>query len=366
MKYSISFLALALLIVLLAPSSHAGAGQMQLVTGNFFPAPLEFQELQAVQAEKDISTPADLAKLPHAPVQREAGLSHYSERTYALAGGGQISISVMTLVDSRSAYSIFTVLAPSVTQPGPPGNFFSNSDDALTFVSGNYCVLIQSGAKGDLTKRVALSVSNRIGIRESGFPNLLRHVPSPDCNAAAAHFLLGPKAITAFGLPVEGEALKLPADVEVAQVGCSAQGQSGNLSLLNFPTIDLAATYFDSGLVPRGDTHDSLYTRQTGPLVAILEGNFSPENADKTLSSIKFSYSIKWIYDKNNQQGRTIWGVPVRLLSTVVRSILFTVFLCLGSILAGILIAAARVFARRHGWGTDDESAYIRLKLDEN
>ncbi len=365
MKDSKFIPALALLMGLAAASLSAST-QTQLVTGNFFPAPLEFQELQAIQSEKDVTSTADLARLQNAPSLMEAGVTRFSERTYALAGGGQISISVATFGDARSAYSVFTLWAPSAAQPGPPGNSFSVGNDSLVFVSGDVCVLVQTSAKGDLIKKVALSVSNRIGTRNSGFPNLLKHVPSPACNPATAKFLVGPHAMAAFGLPVGGEPFKLPSDVEVAQAGCSAVGQTGNLTLLNFPSIPLAETYFESGVATRRETAGNLYTRQTGPLVAILEGNFSPENADKTLSSIKFSYSIKWIYDKNNQQGRTIWGVPVRLLSTVVRSILFTVLLCVGSVFAGILVAVARVFARRHGWGADDESAYIRLKLDEN
>jgi hypothetical protein len=99
--------------------------------------------------------------------------------------------------------------------------------------------------------------------------------------------------------------------------------------------------------------------------VEILEGNFSPEVADKTLGSIRFLYSVKWIYDRARHQGQTVWGVPVRILGTVVRSLVFTALLCVLSVVAGVMVAAGRVYVRRR-LGREDDSGYIRLKINEN
>jgi hypothetical protein len=60
-----------------------------------------------------------------------------------------------------------------------------------------------------------------------------------------------------------------------------------------------------------------------------------------------------------------VWGVPVRILGTVVRSIVFTALLCLASIVLGIIMAFSRLYLRKRLGRTDDD-AYIRLKLDEN
>jgi hypothetical protein len=342
------------------------SAQTYLVSDSLFPAALEFKELKATLTERDLKDHADLEKLPHAPALLEVGLKRFVERTYTVDGGGQMEISIMTLGDARGAYSAFTFLGPSGVRVGPPGSFYADDKETLVFVAGNYCVRIRSAAAEGLARLVAMSVANRIGNRESNPPGLIRHIPADSCDPGSVRYLLGPMAIASFGSAVGGASLKVPGDVEVAQVNCMSHGQSGILSLFSFPNIQLAEEYFESGSLSqnRSSGTANLYMRQTGPLVAILEGNFSPETADKTLGSIQFSYSIKWIYDKSNQQSGTVWGVPVKLLGTVVRSILFTALLCLMSLVAGVLIAAGRVIARKHGFRAAD--TLIRLKLDEN
>jgi hypothetical protein len=364
MKSSIRLLPYVALICFSAAVSLSA--QTQLVSDDLFPAALEFKELKAVLTERDLKSHEDLGKLPHAPALQEVGLKRFVERTYTVDGGGQIEISIMTLVDARGAYSAFTFLGPSGVHTGPPGSFYAEDKETLAFVSGNYCVRVHSTAAAGLTRGVAISVANRIGNREANPPGLIRHIPADGCDSGSVRYLLGPLAIASFASPVGGNSLKLPGDVEVAQVNCTSQGQSGILTLFSFPTIQLAEEYFESGSlsINRSSGAANLYTKQTGPLVAILEGNFSPETADKTLGSIQFSYSIKWIYNKSNQQSHTIWGVPVKLLGTVVRSIVFTGLLCLVSMLTGVLIAAGRVIARKHGFRAAD--TFIRLKLDEN
>jgi hypothetical protein len=341
--------------------------QTQLVSNSFFPAALEFKELKAIQAERDLKDPAELAKLEHAPVLLEAGIKRYAERTYALADRGTLSIEVMTFADARGAYSVLTLLAKAGVRTGPPGNYFCSDADTLIFDLGNYCVRIHSRAASDLSRRVAISVANRIGDRAPNPPSLVKHFPEQSCDVSSIRYILGPQALASFGAPVAGATLKIPPDVELAQAQCMAREQTGTLTLLSFPTIPLAEEYFSSGAVSGREASSSanLYTRQTGPLVSILEGNFTPEAADKTLGAIKFSYSIKWIFDRNSQQNRTIWGVPTRILGTVVRSILFTALLCVISIVAGVVLAAGRMFVRRR-WALTDDDAFIRLKINEN
>ena len=89
------------------------------------------------------------------------------------------------------------------------------------------------------------------------------------------------------------------------------ENQTGILSLVGFPTIQLAEEYFESlfGLMDH-DSKSQLYFKKSGPMLAILEGDFAPRTADRLLSTIEFSYSVKWIYDaKNRGSGRNVGGI---------------------------------------------------------
>ncbi len=343
------------------------AAQVQYVNDGFFPAALEFKEIKSVQAERDLKNTAELAKLEYGPAFVEAGLLRYGERTYALSDTGSLSISIYTFGDGRAAYSALTLLAKSAIQTGPPGDFVAREGESLFFASGSNCVQIRSSSAGDLPRRVATSIANRIGNHESKAPSLIRHLPAGSCDPASIRYFVGPRALEYFGTRIAGENLAIPGDVEVVQAHCTVQDRTGTYSLLSFPTIQMAEEYFNSASLLNRDVSGKtgLFTRQTGPLVGILEGNFPAEAADKTLGLLKFSYAVKWIYEKN-KPGQLIWGVPVRILGTVVRSIMFTALLCVLSIMAGVMIAAGRVYVRRRWPRLAENDSYIRLKLDED
>ncbi len=364
---SAAFLVKAAIIPALALFLFAGPlhAQVQFIGQGFFPAPMEFKEIKSVQAEKDLKENVDLARIEFGPAFLEAGLRRFGERTYALTDAGNLSVAIYTFGDSRAAYSALTLLAKVGIQTGPPGDFFAADGPSLFFAAGSNCVHIRSQVSGDLPKRIAASIVNRIGSHETKTPSLIRHLPPNSCDPASIRYFLGPRALDLFGTRVAGETLAVPADVEVAQARCTVEDRTGTYSLLSFPTIQMAAEYFNSAsLYDRGSAGNaSLYTRQTGPLVGILEGNFPAQLADKTLGSLSFSYAVKWIYEKN-KRGQTIWGVPVRILGTVVRSIVFTALLCVLSIIAGIALAAGRVYARKRWTRLAENDEYIRLKLE--
>jgi hypothetical protein len=343
------------------------SSQTQLVRGNFFPADLEFRELIAIRSEKEIKKPSDLASLEHGALLLEAGLERVSERTYQLVNPGTLDIRIFAFPDARNAYSALSLLGKPPLNRGLPGDYYSVEGAALLFSAGNFLVRIQSAEPGDLARRVAVSITNRIGNPAPKRPSIIRHLPTEGCDPAAARYFVGPLALGAYGSDVGGHPLKLPPDAEVTQTGCTFQGQPGTFTLISFPTIQIAEEYFNAGGVYRMSAGRGLrlYTRQTGPLVGILEGNFTPEVADKTLGSLQFSYSIKWIYEKN-RPNRLVWGVPVKILGTVVRSIVFTGLLCAASILAGIALAFGRLYARRRWTRLEEHDSYIRLNLDEN
>jgi hypothetical protein len=341
--------------------------QTQFVSADFFPADLEFKEIRAVQADRVWKDAAELSRLEYGPVLLEAGLSRYAERTYVLVDSSSMVVSIYTLGDARNAYSVLTMLARSRVQAGPPGDFFASEPSTLLVTTGKSFVRIRSAAAGDLARRVAISIANRIGNPAPKAPSLIRHIPQESCDPSSIRYFLGSRAMKSFGTPIAGAPLTIPADVEVAQAHCAIQDQAGTFTLLSFPTIPMAEEYFNSSpLYDRSaGPNANLYTRHTGPLVAILEGNFAPITADKTLGSLKFSYSIKWIYEKN-KPSRIIWGVPVKILGTVVRSLLFTALLCVLSLVAGVMLAGAKLYARRRWKRIAEHDYYIRLKLDEN
>ncbi len=360
---------LALGLMLLFSCCTAQA-QTEFVRSNFFPAEMEFKELLSIGTDRMYEGGASLAGIAGGSILSEAGCKRYATREYEVESGGVLSIDVATLKDPKASYSVLTLLRSSAVEKGPPGQFFAAAAGEIMFSQGNIWVRVRGRDVG-LCARVALSVSNRIGSRESSLPSLVRRLPREGLESGSIEYFLGPEAFRAYGELPKGVRLVPTRDLEIAQADYEAEGRSGTLYLIGFPTSQTAQEYFDSISAPPGRAGEAkAYVKQAGPLVAILEGTFEPGQADKILGSLEFQYSIRWIYDKNRRSSRTVWGVPVSLLGTVVRSLAFVALLCVASVLLGLGIAVVRILMRgyvpNNPLDRPERTELIRLKLDEN
>ncbi len=362
MKYCVSlFLAMALF-----PMAFP---QIQLVSGDYFPADLEFRELQKVALEEVFEDPDRISETEDGLLFLAAGCEKYVRRVYATRNGGSLAIEVATLVDARAAYSLLTLLRDSEIQEGPPGDGFTSSAETILFAKGREWVRLKGcTVSAELMERIGNSMSNRIASVEQKIPSLIAHLPSAGYDASSLRYFPELKLYETYSGKQARKYLKFNSDAEIAQARYNLEERAGNLFLLSLPTPQLAEDYFEElpGLDSTKDNETAVYTKKVGPLVAILEGSFDPARADRILNSLKFEYSIRWIYDERNQT-KIVWGIPTHILGTVVKSLLFVALLCLISVAAGAGLAFLRFGLRGHGSGNSpdqtEQTEIIRLRL---
>jgi hypothetical protein len=343
--------------------------QIELVSGDYFPAELEFEEIQKVLSSERFENPALLRKIEDGSLFSDVGFSKYAKRVYSVRNKGSLSVEIIALLDARAAFSLLTLLRNGDLQDGPPGFLFTSAPDSIRFCQGKIWVRIQGhGTAEDLPKRVAISVSNRIGPVRPKPPSLVSHMPKQGYDRSTLHYYPGIKAYASFSRNAGGMQLRFDdIDAEIAQARYTLDNRTGTLSLLSFPTQEVAEEYF-AGLAGRPDAKDGnrSYAKRAGPIVGILEGPFDPGTADKILRSIQYSYSIQWVYEKGNKQ-KTVWGVPAGILGTVVKSLFFVAILFGLSILIGICFAATRAILRRrapkHPPDQPDPTEITRLRM---
>lgn len=353
-----------ILCCIILTAMPAAMGQVELVSGDYFPADLEFSELQKTISEEKFENPARLAAIEDGGLILDVGFSRYAKRVYSVGDSRSLSIEIVTLLDSRAAYSLSTLLRSGIIQDGPPGDVFAVTADGICFAQGKRWARIQGrGAPEDLLKRVAVSVSNRIGSQRSKPPSLISHLPKLGFDRSSLRYYPGVKAYESYSSRFGSRPLKLAEDAEIAQARYYLDNNSGILTLLSFPTAEVAEEYFE-GLTAQAS--NKLFAKKAGPIVGILEGPFEPGTADKILSPIRYSYSVQWVYEKGGNP-KTVWGVPTGILTTVVKSLFFVVLLFGFSILAGIGFAAFRVMLKRRRLkrppGHMDETEITRLRM---
>jgi hypothetical protein len=338
-----------ILFCILWIAASPATGQIELVSGDYFPAELEFGELQKVLSSDMFEDPARLAKIEDGSLFSDVGFSKYAKHVYSVANKGSLSVEIVTLLDARAAFSLLTLLRNSDLYDGPPGYLFTSTPDSIRFCQGKIWVRIRGhGTSEDLPKRVAISVSNRIGPVRPKPPSLVSHLPKQGYDRSTLHYYPGIKAYATYSRNAGGMQFRFDdIDAEIAQARYTLDNRTGTLSLLSFPTGEVAEEYF-AGLARNPDTKDGSksYAKRAGPIVGILEGPFDPGTADTILRSIHYSYSIQWVYEKGNKQ-KTIWGVPAGILGTIVKSLFFVGILFGLSLLIGICFAVTRTILRR-------------------
>jgi hypothetical protein len=361
---------ISIVCIILFLALPAARPQTELVRRNFFPAEFEFRELESITSEQTIDDRTGLSGLQHGALFAEAGFRKYSRRVYSIPGGS-LSIEIVSFEDAKAAFSLLTLVSGSALVKGPPGDWVARDGGGLAFAQGSFWVRITGDSAGDLLRRVTVSVSNRIGAREPAQVSFVSRFPEEGLVPGSLRYFVGAEAFRTFGKPVAGSPLQFKPEMEVAQAEYSRGDGSGALTVISFPTDEMSEDYLDlisTTREPRTGTR--FYSKRAGPILGFVDGNLDPGAADEILGSIQYKYAIKWIFDKNRRGSGTVWGIPMPILGTVVRSLVFTALLCGISLLVGIGFAAFRILLRGYApnnyFDRPERTEIIRLKIDEN
>jgi hypothetical protein len=325
------------------------AAQVESLTENYFPSEYEFSELH-ITSDKVFEDPAALSKVKDASLILDVGFSRYARRKYSTGTASSLTIEAITLTDSRAAYSLLSLLRTAPIQNGPPGDAFAMDSKGMIFAQKKECIRIQAeGIPAELLKKVAISVSNRIGQRKDRTPSLISHFPKLGYDASSLRYFPGIKSYEDYTGSRVPDFVKPDLDMEIAQAKYSLENHSGTLFLLDFPTPQIAEAYLEELAIPASDqvNRPTLHAKRSGPLVGFLAGNFDALTANKILGSIKYSYAVRWVYEKSNQP-KILWGIPARILVTVVNSLFFVILLIGISLLIGVIVAVFRFYRREH------------------
>jgi hypothetical protein len=362
MKIPIFLLTVFLIVIFPAP------GQSAVNPINYFPDENELGNMLHLSLNSEFEDSAKLSKVSDGKLISDVGFLKYISHTYS-AKNSSLMMEVVELVDARAAYSLLTLLRKAPIQNGQPGDAHAMASDSICFAQGRRFVRINSrDLPKEIQEKAAAAASKRLGTEHGEPPSLISHLPKPGYDASSLRYF---PAISAYGNYVKSSAsacINTKYDMEIAQARYFVNSRSGIISLLKFPTPELAEEYYAALAIPASSQLDGLtvYVKRAGPLIACLEGNFDPQSADKLLNSVKFSYSVRWVFDKANNT-KIIWGIPLGVLGAVVNSLFFVAILCVVSMLIGAIVAVVRFYLRtsssKHSTGDEEETYISRLRL---
>ena len=335
-------------------ASAALSAQAQTPSGfsDFFP---EASEIDAVSRtfSQAFDDAAGLSKVKDGKLVSDVGFVRYERADYS--GASPLSVEIFTLLDSAAAYSLLTLLGENPVQPGPPGDAFAAGNDGFLFARSRIFVRILgkdgSGAPRELLEKSATVIGSKTDRLSGGArPGLIEYFPPDGYDASSLRYFPSRDAYNTWTGGKAPDYINMDYDVEIATARYLAGNRRGTVSMLKFPTPELAEEYYDelAALVATLPNGLSIYARRAGPLVACLEGDFDPVSAGRLLSGVKFSYSLHWIDENGGNGGRVVWGIPSVILLTVANSLILCLVITIFAVLLGLALGTGNFALRQY------------------
>ena len=338
--------------------------------------PSDFAGWHQAAAPKSSSAP-EAADQTNAPVLREYGFTEFASANYTQADN-KLNVRAVRFADATGAYGAFTFYRrPGMLKEDIGSNGAFDGARVLfwagtTLVDATFDHLTAMSAAQ--LRELAADLPEISG-PSSVTPPLPKYSPPASLDQGTLRYSVGPVAYARSGGVLPATVIGFDRDAEVVTTNYSAQDGDGTLTLIMYPTPQMAIhqeqaiqALLKAGNSPQAawpqplaeSSPASLLVRRSGPIVAITSGNFSVNEAHKLLNAVNYNADITW----NHPEGY------VSEASKTARLLLGIAYLTgiLGgaAIILGLFFGGGRAMFRRlrgKPASTLNEEDFISLKL---
>lgn len=241
----------------------------------------------------------------NADVLNEFGLKEFAEGTYR-RGNGKLILRAFRFGDATGAYGSFTFYRmPSMEPEAVGGGGAGDPHDSL-FWTGTTLVeaSFETATANEMAVLKSLAAALPGAAGSAGVaPSLPAYLPENALEKTSVRYAIGPRAYVRGGGVLPPTAVDFSRDAEVATAHYSVRNGEGTLTLIEYPTPQMALASEKelksllnnpSPSMLQGGNVGALAVRRSGPLVAVTSGNLSTAEAQALLSQVKYQADVTW------------------------------------------------------------------------
>lgn len=285
----------------------------------------------------------DSADQPDADILREYGLKDYALADYTRAGR-HLTIHARRFADATGAYGAFTFYRRPGMRTEDIGREAATSGNEVLFWTGTTLVDAVFDAPPDKAALKALARAIPPAPGPDGVPpGLPQRLPAQGLEPDSVRYFIGPLAYARSGGPLSAADIDFTRDPEVVTAQYSAGGGKGALTIVEYPTPQIAiarAKALDDQL-KQGNRSALQEVHRSGPLVAVTSGSLSTSDAHSLLEQIKYEAEV------TVDHARTYVSEVKKTARLVLGIIYLTGILGLSSLLVGLFLGGGRALVRR-------------------
>lgn len=293
-------------------------------------------------------------------VAKELIVQRTDARTYTAEGATAV-ISAVQMTDSTGAYSAWTLRRAAATgepmRPCAGGNSLGAncavSAGRLLFWQGNTLVLIapsgthavSAGSFSDLLAALPKPMGAK------GAPPLLpTRLPQTGLLPESQRYAVGPATYAAEGGTVPANLLDFSKSPEILTARYAGKAGSGLLTSIFYPTPTIAGEAqhalekaISGHALSAGMLAGSPTVRRSGPIVALVTGDFTKSQAEKLADAVKYNAEVTW----NKPEGYMDQFTISRTGNVIVQIIILVLTIVAAAAVLGVVFGGGRALVRK-------------------
>ena len=308
----------------------------------------------------------------HAALLREDGLIDAAQGTYAGAGphGAGVAVRAWRFSDATGAYAAYTAYREPQMHAEKLGVEAVSDANRTLFWTGSTLVEATLGQPDPhaLVELRALADALPRPRGPAAVPPPIRgYLPTAGLETESVHYAIGPAGYSASGSPLPESVIDFSRDAEVATARYHTHSGYGTLTLLNYPTPQIAGNRLQaitallrSGAPPLTVGDPALVAERIGPLVAFTSGSLSADEAHALIRGVH----LDEVMTINHPEG---YVSEVSKAAKLLLGIAYlTGTLAVAAVLLALFLGGGRVLVRRMRGRPDssmNDDDFISLKL---
>jgi hypothetical protein len=321
-------------------------------------------QMQSSEVSKD---PAK-ADAVYAGLLKEDGFSNVEIANYSKPGR-TISIKAATFNDASGAYSAYLFYRAPQMAAEDIGDQAASNNERVLFRRGNLLVDVKLDkvtpmSAGEL--RELAGALPQAGGTGANLPSIPNYLPKQGMVENSLRYVSGPVGLGRIDSLLTPALIDFSTGAEIASSDYNTGQGTARLTVISYPTPAVAANRLKAieawhpAPPPGSTTAPILYSKRTGPVVAVLTGSISEGEAKTLLASVNYDADVTWNQNTHFDRNSNLGSLLVNIIILI--AIITGLAIVAGFAFGGVRIILKRLFPNRV-FDCSEDIEIIRLDI---